>query len=81
MMSHASGKTFWWNSKSPVTTESSRAGAGSATSPVGGEVLHVDFHAVSMDETIQAEVPLEPRARPMASKFGGVLEQIARARD
>ena len=28
-------------------------------SPVGGEILHVDFHAVSMDEKIQAEVPLE----------------------
>src|SRR5213082_3856869 len=27
-------------------------------SPVGGDILHVDFHAVSMDEKIQAEVPL-----------------------
>ncbi len=29
-------------------------------SPVGGSVLHIDFHAVSMDEVIQADVPLEP---------------------
>ena len=29
-------------------------------SPVGGEIRHVDFHAISMDEMIQAEVPLEP---------------------
>src|SRR5205809_3184427 len=28
-------------------------------SPVGGAILHVDFHAVSMDEKIHAEVPLE----------------------
>jgi large subunit ribosomal protein L25 len=29
-------------------------------SPLGGAILHVDFHAVSMDEKIHAEVPLEP---------------------
>src|SRR5438309_6174514 len=29
-------------------------------SPVGGDILHVDFHAISMDEKIQADVPLEP---------------------
>ncbi len=29
-------------------------------SPVGGDVLHIDFHAVSMDEEIDADVPLEP---------------------
>ena len=28
--------------------------------PLGGDVLHVDFHAVSMDEMIEADVPLEP---------------------
>ena len=28
--------------------------------PLGGDILHVDFHAVSMDEMIQADVPLEP---------------------
>jgi large subunit ribosomal protein L25 len=28
--------------------------------PIGGDVLHIDFHAVSMDEVIEADVPLEP---------------------
>src|SRR6266481_325656 len=28
--------------------------------PLGGAVLHIDFHAVSQDEVIQANVPLEP---------------------
>jgi large subunit ribosomal protein L25 len=26
--------------------------------PVGGDIRHVDFHAISMDDTIQSEVPL-----------------------
>lgn len=48
-------------------------------SPVGGDVLHVDFHAVSMDEKIQAEVPLEPTGIPNGVKnFGGLLEQSLR---
>src|SRR5712691_6769082 len=28
-------------------------------SPVGGDIRHVDFHAISMDEMIQAEITLE----------------------
>ncbi len=49
-------------------------------SPVGGEVLHVDFHAVSMDEKIEAEVPLEPVGIANGVKnFGGLLEQSVRA--
>ena len=28
--------------------------------PLGNAILHIDFHAVSMDEVIQADVPLEP---------------------
>ena len=48
-------------------------------SPVGGDILHVDFHAVSMDEKIQAEVPLEPAGIPNGVKnFGGLLEQSLR---
>src|SRR5438045_2695603 len=35
-------------------------------SPVGGDVLHVDFHAISMDEKIQADVPLEQNLRALA---------------
>jgi large subunit ribosomal protein L25 len=49
-------------------------------SPVGGDIRHVDFHAISMDETIQAEVPLEPTGISIGVKtFGGLLEQSLRA--
>ncbi len=49
-------------------------------SPVGGDILHVDFHAVSMDEKIQAEVPLEPVGIANGVKnFGGLLEQSLRS--
>src|ERR1041384_8202598 len=48
-------------------------------SPVGGDVLHVDFHAVSMDEMIEADVPLEPVGTATGVKnFGGLLEQNLR---
>jgi large subunit ribosomal protein L25 len=49
-------------------------------SPLGGDVLHVDFHAVSMDDTIEADVPLEPTGTANGVKnFGGLLEQSLRA--
>jgi large subunit ribosomal protein L25 len=49
-------------------------------SPVGGEIRHMDFHAISMDQTIQAEVPLEPVGVAVGVKtFGGLLEQSLRA--
>jgi large subunit ribosomal protein L25 len=49
-------------------------------SPVGGDVLHIDFHAISMDESIQAEVPLESAGVPNGVKnFGGLLEQSLRS--
>src|SRR3954468_24543036 len=32
--------------------------------PLGRDVLHIDFHAVSMDEKIHAEVPLEASGVP-----------------
>jgi large subunit ribosomal protein L25 len=48
-------------------------------SPVGGDVLHLDFHAVSMDEKIEADVPLEPVGVANGVKnFGGLLEQSLR---
>jgi large subunit ribosomal protein L25 len=48
-------------------------------SPVGGDVLHVDFHAVSMDEKIEADVPLEATGIANGVKnFGGLLEQNLR---
>jgi len=81
MMSHASGEN--------VLVELEVAGEKSNRtalvqevqhSPVSGDILHVDFHAISMDETIQAEVPLEPTGIPNGVKnFGGLLEQSLRA--
>lgn len=48
-------------------------------SPVGGDILHIDFHAVSMDEKIYAEVPLEAVGIANGVKnFGGLLEQSLR---
>jgi large subunit ribosomal protein L25 len=48
-------------------------------SPLGGDILHLDFHAVSMDEKIHAEVPLETTGIPEGVKtFGGLLEQSLR---
>ncbi|HEY1770400.1 MAG TPA: 50S ribosomal protein L25 [Chthoniobacterales bacterium] len=49
-------------------------------SPLGGAILHVDFHAVSMDEMIEADVPLEPTGTAEGVKtFGGLLEQNIRS--
>jgi large subunit ribosomal protein L25 len=48
-------------------------------SPVGGDILHVDFHAISMDEKITADVPLEAAGVANGVKnFGGLLEQNLR---
>jgi large subunit ribosomal protein L25 len=48
--------------------------------PLGGAILHIDFHAVSMDEVIQADVPLEPVGTANGVKnMGGLLEQNLRS--
>ena len=48
--------------------------------PIGGDILHVDFHAVSMDEMIEADVPLVPTGIPEGVKtFGGLLDQNLRS--
>ena len=48
--------------------------------PVRGDILHVDFHAVSMNETITSEIPLEPAGEPVGVKtHGGLLQQQVRA--
>jgi large subunit ribosomal protein L25 len=47
--------------------------------PLGNAILHIDFHAVSMDEVIQADVPLEPTGIANGVKnMGGLLEQNLR---
>lgn len=44
------------------------------------EVIHVDFHAVSMTEEIEAEIVIEPFGESDGVKnFGGLLEQNMRA--
>jgi large subunit ribosomal protein L25 len=63
------------------------AGAGSKLSliqevqhhPVRGDILHIDFHAVSMNEAITSEVPLEPVGEAVGVKtHGGLLQQQLR---
>jgi len=81
MMSHASGENFLVDLEI-AGEKSNRAALVQEVqhSPVGGEIVHVDFHAISMDETIQAEVALEPTGTPVGVKtFGGLLEQSLRA--
>ena len=80
ILSHASGDN--------ILVELEVAGGGNRLalvqevqhSPVGGDVLHVDFHAVSMDEMIEADVPLETTGIANGVKnFGGLLEQNLRS--
>src|SRR5213082_2285102 len=81
MMSHASGENVLVDLEI-AGEKSNRAALVQEVqhSPVGGEIVHVDFHAISMDETIQAEVPLEPTGTPVGVKtFGGLLEQSLRS--
>src|SRR3954452_1455454 len=48
--------------------------------PLGGAILHIDFHAVSMDEVIEADVPVEPVGTANGVKnMGGLLEQNLRS--
>ena len=45
--------------------------------PVKGTLIHVDFVRVRADQTIQAEVRLQPRsAQPEGVSQGGMLEQL-----
>ncbi len=80
ILSHASGEN--------VLVDLEIEGEGSRTallqevqhSPLGGDILHVDFHAISMDEMIEADVPLEPTGIAEGVKtFGGLLEQNIRS--
>jgi large subunit ribosomal protein L25 len=81
MLSHASGE----NILVELEIEGEKTGRLALVqevqhSPVGGDILHIDFHAVSMDEMIEADVPLEPVGMPEGVKtFGGLLEQSLRA--
>jgi large subunit ribosomal protein L25 len=47
--------------------------------PLEREILHVDFHAVSANETVSAEVPIETVGEAVGVKVqGGLLEHILR---
>ena len=81
MLSHASGENIL------VELEIAGEKAGRTAllqevqhSPVRGDVVHVDFHAISMDEKIEANVPLEALGIATGVKnFGGLLEQNLRS--
>lgn len=44
-----------------------------------GGILHIDFHAIAMDEEIHADVPIDLVGEPEGVKHGGVLEYIHHA--
>jgi large subunit ribosomal protein L25 len=47
--------------------------------PLQREILHVDFHAVSANETVSAEIPIETTGEAVGVKVqGGLLEHILR---
>jgi large subunit ribosomal protein L25 len=47
--------------------------------PLGGAVLHVDFHAVSQNETLEANIPIEALGEAIGVRsFGGILSQNLR---
>ncbi len=81
MLSHASGE----NILVELAIEGEKTGRLALVqevqhSPLGGDILHVDFHAVSLDETIEAEVTLQAVGTAIGVKtFGGLLEQSLRS--
>jgi large subunit ribosomal protein L25 len=47
--------------------------------PLQRQILHVDFHAVSANETVSAEIPIETTGEAVGVKVqGGLLEHILR---
>lgn len=46
--------------------------------PLTGNLIHVDFRAVSENETIHAVVPIELTGEPAGVKEGGLMEQLVR---
>jgi len=79
MLSHASGENILveleiaGKSRLALVQEVQHA-------PLGGAILHIDFHAISMDEVIQADVPLEPIGVANGVKnMGGLLEHNLRS--
>lgn len=46
--------------------------------PLSGNLIHIDFRAVSESETIHATVPIVLAGEPAGVKAGGLLEQLIR---
>jgi large subunit ribosomal protein L25 len=47
---------------------------------LSGGIVHVDFHAINMNEVLHTTVPIEPYGEPVGVKsFGGILEQSLRS--
>jgi large subunit ribosomal protein L25 len=44
--------------------------------PVRGEITHLDFLQISLEEAIQAEVAVEYLGEPVGVRDGGVVEQV-----
>jgi large subunit ribosomal protein L25 len=50
--------------------------------PVTGDLLHVDFHHISMNKPITLTVPVHTKGMPLGVKnYGGIVEHIAREID
>jgi large subunit ribosomal protein L25 len=47
---------------------------------LSGGIVHVDFHAIDMNEALETSVPIEPQGEPDGVKnSGGILEQSLRS--
>ncbi|NQS99631.1 MAG: 50S ribosomal protein L25, partial [Candidatus Omnitrophica bacterium] len=44
--------------------------------PIKGEVLHVDFHEISLDEVLTVKVPIVVKGEAEGVKEGGNLEHV-----
>ncbi|MFC1631640.1 50S ribosomal protein L25 [Candidatus Omnitrophota bacterium] len=44
--------------------------------PLKGDVLHVDFHEISLSEAITVKVPVHVKGDPEGVKQGGILEHV-----
>lgn len=47
--------------------------------PLGGAVLHLDFHAVKADEKLHANIPIEAEGEAIGVRsYGGIMDQTIR---
>jgi large subunit ribosomal protein L25 len=44
--------------------------------PVHGNVLHIDFNEISLTETLEVKVKVEPKGEAIGVKEGGTLERV-----